>query len=107
MPVLEWVLGLGGAALISFSLLTIIRNSEQEKRLREAFYYLLEKYEGKISLIQLAASARVDAEPAKLYLESQARVFSVLPEVDLDGNTFYRFPKVERSLLPADNEEWN
>ncbi len=106
MAVLEWLLGFGGAALISFSLLTWAKNYQQQRRLREAFYYLLERDGGVITLIQLAASARVDAEPAKDYLETQARAFSALPEIDPEGNTFYRFPKVERSLLSA-GDEWD
>jgi len=89
------------AGLLSLALIRVVNHSQQERRLREAFYYLLESQEGCISLIQLAATARADAEPAKTYLENQAAVFSALPEVDADGNTFYRFPKVQPRSLPA------
>ena len=105
MAVLEWSLLVGVAGLISFSLINLARNLQQERRLRDAFYYLLETHGGAITLIQLAATARVDAEPAKLYLETQAKALSVLPDVDGDGNTFYRFPTVQRSLS-ANDDEW-
>ena len=104
MAVLEWSLLVGVAGLIGFSLINLARNLQQERRLRDAFYYLLETHGGAITLIQLATTARVDAEPAKLYLEAQAKAFSVLPDVDGEGNTFYRFPKVQRSLSAADDE---
>ncbi len=104
MAVLEWSLLVGVAGLIGFSLINLARNLQQERRLREAFYYLLETHSGTITLIQLAATARVDAEPAKLYLETQAKAFSILPDVDREGSTFYRFPKVQRSLSASDDE---
>lgn len=106
MAVLEWLLGFGGAALISLSLLVWVKNYQQERRLREAFYYLIERHDGLITLIELAASARVDAAPAKEYLDNQAKFFSALPEVDSEGNTFYRFPKMQRSLPLAEHDEW-
>ncbi len=104
MAVLEWSLLVGVAGLIGFSLINLARNLQQERRLRDSFYYLLETHGGTITLIQLAATARVDAEPAKLYLETQAKAFSILPDVDREGSTFYRFPKVQRSLSAADDE---
>jgi hypothetical protein len=106
MAVLEWSLLVGVAGLIGFSLINLARNLQQERRLRDAFYYLLETHNGTMTLIQLAATARVDAEPAKLYLETQAKAFSILPDVDGEGNTFYRFPKVEQSLSAAEDDEW-
>ncbi|MEX0268291.1 hypothetical protein AB3R30_04040 [Leptolyngbyaceae cyanobacterium UHCC 1019] len=106
MVALEWSLLVGVAGLIGFSLIKLARNIQQERRLRDAFYYLLETHGGAITLIQLAATARVDAEPAKLYLETQAKAFSILPDVDGEGNTFYRFPKVQRSLTAAEDDEW-
>lgn len=104
MPVLEWLLIVGVAGLLGSSLLKLVRRSQQERQLREAFYYLIETQDSCVSLMQLASTARVDAEPAKEYLEAQAKVFSALPEVDPDGDTFYRFPKVQRSLSPAEDD---
>lgn len=106
MTVVEWLIGFGGTALISVALLKVFNAQQQERRLRDAFYYLIESHEGHVSLIELAAVAKVDAEPAKTYLESQAQVFSILPEVDENGNTFYQFPKLPRSLPAVENDEW-
>lgn len=106
MSILEWLIGFGGTALISVGLLKVFTIQQQERRLREAFYYLIESHEGHVSLIELAAIAKVDAEPAKNYLETQAQVFSVLPEIDPNGNTFYQFPKLPRSLPVLKNDEW-
>jgi len=115
MAVLEWWLILGVAGFIGFSVLNQVRTQEQERRLREAFYYLLETQASYVSLMQLATTARVDAEPAKAYLETQAKVFSTLPEVDADGDIFYRFPKIKRtetspeprSLPATDGDDWS
>jgi hypothetical protein len=106
MAVLEWSLLVGVAGLMGFSFINLARNLQQERRLREAFYYLLETHSGVITLIQLATTAKVDAEPAKLYLETQAKAFSILPDVDDLGNTFYRFPKVQQSLSAIEDDEW-
>lgn len=106
MTVLEWLIGFAGTALISVGLLKVFTAQQQERRLREAFYYLIESHEGHVSLIELAAIAKVNAEPAKTYLEAQAQAFSVLPEVDNNGNTFYQFPKLPRPLPTLENDEW-
>ncbi len=106
MAVLEWSLLIGVGGWFTLSLLKLVKKNQQEGRLRDAFYYLLEANEGYISLIQLATTARVDAEPARDYLTAQAKVFSAMPEVDNDGDVFYRFPKVERSLSSSPDDAW-
>jgi hypothetical protein len=106
MTNLEWLFTYGAFGFISLALLNLVRTTRQKQRLRDAFYYLIETHDGCISLIELATLARVDAEPAKGYLEDQARVFSVLPEVDKDGNTFYQFPKIQRSLPVPPEDSW-
>ncbi|MEQ9486449.1 hypothetical protein [Coleofasciculus sp. F4-SAH-05] len=68
----------------------------QKKQLEETFYQLLETENSCISLIQLAAAARVEPEIAQQYLEHQVQVFNAIPEVDADGDTYYRFPKLHR-----------
>ncbi|MGI0488096.1 hypothetical protein ACN4EK_21865 [Pantanalinema rosaneae CENA516] len=94
----------GIGLLVGFSIANSIRTNQQRQRLLEAFYTLLETEAGRISLIQLAASARVEAEVARQFLDNQVKVFNALPEVDEDGNTTYCFPKLKH-LAPAD-EEW-
>jgi len=104
MAILEFllVIGLGG-----FAGLLIVKNlqeSKQKQRLDEAFYQLLESQNSQISLIQLAANARVEAEVAQQYLTRQVKIFSAVLEVDDEGDTFYRFPRLR--LPPSSGKEW-
>ncbi|MGB7442947.1 MAG: hypothetical protein WA919_17930 [Coleofasciculaceae cyanobacterium] len=69
----------------------------QQQQLDDAFYQLLESEDSCISLIQLSAAARVDPQLARQYLERQMKLFNAIPEVDADGDTFYRFPKLHRT----------
>ncbi|HEY9618007.1 MAG TPA: hypothetical protein V6C64_14270 [Microcoleaceae cyanobacterium] len=105
MALVEWGLIAGIGLLVTFSIANSIRNNQQRQRLLDAFYTLLETEAGRISLIQLAASARVEAEVARQFLDNQVKVFNALPEVDEDGNTSYCFPKLKR-LAAANDEEW-
>ncbi|HEY9615178.1 hypothetical protein [Allocoleopsis sp.] len=66
------------------------------QQLDDAFYQLLEEQSSCISLIQLTAASRVDVEQARKYLDRQVKMFGAVPEVDADGDTFYRFPKIQR-----------
>lgn len=83
--------------LIIILALNSFKENQQKQQLENAFYQLLENQNGQISLIQLAATARVDAEIAQKYLERQVKIFSATLEVDADGDSFYRFPKIHRS----------
>ncbi len=73
------------------------QNQKQRKKqnLEKAFYRLIEAQNGRVSLIQLAAMAQVEAVMAQQYLEQQAQIFSAFPEVDDDANTYYRFPQLK------------
>ena len=73
-----------------------LENAFNRQQLENAFYQLLEEQNSCISLIQLTARARVDVQPARQYLDQQVQMFSAVPEVDADGDTFYRFPKLHR-----------
>lgn len=102
MAVLEGLLMAGAAGLMVLAFLNVVRRNEQEQRLRDAFYALLETQDSCISLIQLAANSRADAARAKEFLDAQSQVFSAILEIDAEGNSFYRFPKVQQqSALPA------
>jgi hypothetical protein len=80
------------------------QNKQKKQQLEQAFYRLIEAQKGRISLIQLAATAQVDATIAQQYLQQQAQIFSAYPEVDDDANTYYRFPqlKLPRTLKSQD-----
>jgi hypothetical protein len=75
-----------------------ISNSNRRKRLEAAFYQLLRQQDSCISLIQLMTISQVSSQDAKLFLDAQLRLLDGIPEVDDDGDTFYRFPKLK---LPA------
>ncbi len=81
-----------------------LNESKQKRQLDEAFYQLLENQNSQMSLIQLAASARVEAEVAQEYLNRQVKIFSAILEVDDEGDTFYRFPRLR--LPPSSGKEW-
>ncbi len=95
------VIALGVMAVLLFYSAT--QHRHQQMQLENAFYQLLEAQDSCISLIQLAAAARVDIQRAKQYLERQVQMLDALPEVDADGDTFYRFPKLRRR--PASNKQ--
>ncbi|HEY9637806.1 MAG TPA: hypothetical protein V6D14_30720 [Coleofasciculaceae cyanobacterium] len=73
-----------------------LQEAYNRQQLEDAFYQLLEEQNSCISLIQLTARARVDVQQTRQYLERQVQMFSAIPEVDADGDTFYRFPKLHR-----------
>ena len=73
-----------------------LESAFNRQQLDDAFYQLLEQQNSCISLIQLTAASRVDVEQARKYLERQVQLFGAIPEVDADGDTFYRFPKLQR-----------
>jgi hypothetical protein len=91
------LLGLGAGAA------RFISKSNQRKRLEAAFYQLLRQQDSCISLIQLMAISQVNSQTAKIFLEEQMRVLNGIPEVDDDGDTFYRFPKLRLPDLLADD----
>jgi hypothetical protein len=73
-----------------------LENAFTRQQLDDAFYQLLEEQGSCISLIQITAESRVDVDQARKYLERQVQMFGAVPEVDADGDTFYRFPKLQR-----------
>lgn len=110
MPFLEFIFVAGVCVLVGSTLIKTLSSSQQKQRLERAFYYLLEADNGCISLIQLAVEAKVDAETTKQFLDAQIRLFGAEPEVDDDGDTFYRFPKLrkvtEEDYRPSPKDEW-
>lgn len=80
-------LGVGTAGFVS--------NSNRRKRLEAAFYQLLRQQDSYISLIQLVAISQVSSPEAKIFLDEQVRLLDGIPEVDDDGDTFYRFPRLK------------
>ncbi len=81
-----------------------VYNSNRRKRLEAAFYQLLRQQDSCISLIQLIAVAQVNSQATKIFLDEQVRLLNGIPEVDDDGDTFYRFPKLRLPDLLIDDD---
>ncbi|MEN9218367.1 MAG: hypothetical protein Q6J33_05085 [Gloeomargarita sp. DG_2_bins_126] len=64
----------------------------QQQRLETAFYDLLQRQKGKITLIQLVAQSRSDPEFAKKFLTEKARFFGAVIDTDERGQDYYQFP---------------
>ena len=96
MAILDFAMVVGLGSLVGLYIFKTLRNDQRQQLLQNAFYQLLEEQDGQISLIQLAVAAKVDALVAQEFLEQQVRLFSAFPEVDGDGNPFYRFPKLRK-----------
>jgi len=94
MAAIEWILilTLGIAAISLFH--KAAQQRQQQIQLEKAFYQLLAEQNSCIALIQLAATAQVEPKTAHQYLTQQIQIFDAVPEVDADGDTFYRFPKL-------------
>jgi hypothetical protein len=94
MVVLEYLLVMSLVGMTGFVLFKAAESKSKQQKLTEAFYRLLEDKDSCISLIQLSATARVEPHLAKQYLDEQVKIFGAYPEVDNEGNTSYRFPKM-------------
>lgn len=104
MAILEFLLAIGFSGFVGLFIVNNLNESKQKRQLDEAFYQLLETHNSQISLIQLAASARVEAEIAQQYLDRQVKIFSAILDVDDEGDTFYRFPRLR--LPSSSGKEW-
>lgn len=100
MGLIELLILLGlGAGTAGF-----IANSNRRKQLEAAFYKVLRQNDSCISLIQLIAVSQVSSQTAKVFLDEQVRLLNGIPEVDDDGDTFYRFPKLRLPDPPIDDD---
>ena len=109
MAILDFFMVIGLGSLVGLYVFKTLRHDQRQQVLQNAFYQLLEDRDGQVSLIQLAVAAKVDALAAQEFLEQQVRIFSAIPEVDVEGNTFYRFPKLRssrRSGLEKRQDDW-
>ena len=104
MAILEFLFVISLSGFVGLFVVNNLNEGKRKQRLDEAFYQLLENQNSQISLIQLAASARVEAQVAQEYLERQVKVFSAILDVDDEGDTFYRFPRLR--LPPSSTKEW-
>ncbi|NJK76749.1 MAG: hypothetical protein HC849_16220 [Oscillatoriales cyanobacterium RU_3_3] len=104
MAILQFLLVISLGGFIGLAVAKNLQENKHKRQLDEAFYQLLESQNSQVSLIQLAASARVEAQVAQQYLDRQVKIFSAVLEVDEEGDTFYRFPRLR--LPPSSRQEW-
>jgi type II secretory pathway pseudopilin PulG len=104
MAILEFLFVIGLSGFVGLFVVNNLNEGKQKQRLDESFYQLLKTQDSQISLIQLAASARVEAQVAQQYLDQQVKIFSAILDVDDEGDTFYRFPRLR--LPPSSSQEW-
>ncbi len=78
MTILEFFLAIGIGGLSFLLLSNHISQKKIRQRLEQALDQLLELENGYITLIQLATTARVDAEVTRAYLEHQAKAFDAI-----------------------------
>ena len=101
MGLIELLILLGlGAGTVGY-----INKSNRRKRLESAFYQLLRQQDSRISLIQLMAISQVSSQSAKIFLDEQMRLLDGIPEVDDEGDTYYRFPKLQIPKAIV-NDDW-
>ncbi|MGD1809310.1 hypothetical protein ACP6PL_28285 [Dapis sp. BLCC M126] len=105
MAIIEFVILTGLGIILGAFIVNMSNDRQQQRILDDAFYRLLQLQNGRISLIQLAAAAKVDAQIAQKYLDTQVQIFSAILEIDEQGDTLYRFPRL--SLPPIlDRQQW-
>ena len=102
MAIFELVLVITLGIVAGFFFYSAAQHRQQQMQMDKAFYELLKAQESCISLIQLAASAKVEAQIARQYLECQTQIFGAVPEVDTEGDIFYRFPKLHLQINSVD-----
>ncbi len=94
MIILDFILIITLAIMLTFWAGKNLEQNQIEKRLKTSFYQLLQSQNSCISLIQLSVKSQVEAEIAKQYLDRQVKLFEAIPQIDPDGNMFYQFPKL-------------
>lgn len=98
MAIIEYVLIITLGVTAGWLFYSATRQRQLQQQVENAFYQLLETQDSYISLIQLAVTAKVEPQIAQQYLERQVKFLGAIPEVDADGNTLYRFPKLHLQL---------
>lgn len=82
---------LGGA--VFFYYLIYMEKKRKKDILNSMFFSMLKEKKGKITLIDFAISANIEAGIARDFLEKKAIEFSAQPEITEDGEVVYIFVK--------------
>lgn len=67
-------------------------NPKNEDEIRTAFFLLVRKYDGCITLFKFAMETNLPGEVAREFLDKQAKVFNAGFDTDDKGDVVYRFP---------------
>lgn len=67
------------------------KQQEEEDRLRQILFDLIESENGTVTVIKFAMKAQISGEVAKQYLDSYAEKYIATFEVDDLGNIYYQF----------------
>lgn len=94
------VFGLAPASLGGWLLHVSARLKRQA--MRERFFQLLQANQGKVSVLDFAATARLEPAIARQHLDDWAKEFSATFEVSDEGNIYYIFAQAPL-LLPEPN----
>lgn len=73
----------------------------QQQALRERFFHVLQATQGRVSVLDFAAAARLEPALARQHLDMWAREFSATFDVSEEGNIYYIFTKEPLSLPDA------
>lgn len=64
----------------------------RQRRIREAFFKLVQTEHGKVTPLQLAMASHIDGQEAKDYLSDRSIEYDATFEVDVSGHIIYCFP---------------
>lgn len=73
----------------------------QQKTLDTAFYQLLQEYQGRIMMLDLAMSTNLPSIVVQQYLDTQVREFAAQLEVTETGDIVYVFPTLKALQFPS------
>jgi hypothetical protein len=68
-----------------------IQAQEEEARLREIFFELLDRGNGKVTVLRLAMAAKISGDAARHYLDNKAKEFDTTFDVGEQGEITYCF----------------
>lgn len=95
---IAWIAMSGVMTFGSLGFFIYLLKSGKKKKgdaLNSLFYTVLKEKKGKITLIDFAMRANIEADAARTFLEKKAIEFSAQPEITEDGEVVYIFVKTQ------------
>lgn len=75
----------------------------RRQAMRERFFQVLQTRQGRVSVLEFAAAARLEPAIARQHLDTWAKEFSATFDVSEEGNIYYIFAKEPLSLPDTGN----